>query len=90
MTNNDLKQELIIIKKSLYSLETLTRQSGIESIELNPFIKLLMERFVDLDSHLVSALNTYEILETMQSDGKEAALALADSFHSDLSVAANS
>lgn len=82
MTNNDLKQELDLIHFALANLLELCSKDGIEALHLDGFVKLTVDRFADLHSNLISTLNTYEILDTMHSEGKEAALALADSFHS--------
>lgn len=81
MTNDNLKEDLDLIKSCLWSLQIIS-DTDIKLIDVRSFIDLMTDRFVDLENNLVSSLNSSQVFETLQSDGKEAAQALFDKLHS--------
>ncbi|MEH6473862.1 MAG: hypothetical protein V7752_21790 [Halopseudomonas sp.] len=90
MTNLDIKRELDLVHQGLIDLKCLCSQDGLESVMLDSFVRLIGDRFEDVKSELESMLRTMDLLEVSKTQGKEAAIAMLDTWGKDLENDSNS
>lgn len=74
MTNEDIKQDLELIETALKDLEKMSGLENVSGADLQSLIRMIRNRYEDVLGYVVSNMNISELLEVINTEGKEAGL----------------